>query len=194
MNSGKNIIFFINGKIGGGSPQAGAPYWNKPQPGFVDRAVAYFGEGTPYYVVVDFSLFSTVQERIIQGRRWVDCNMKVTNVVYHFIGHSMGCAFAVGMAQQIYQQGGKIGEMILINAYQAREMTALPYASRTVDFQYTDDRVIHLPFIAKNGPIQGAEVIRERSHLRIRRRHRGPVWPRFNEFWDKLEATRTCKE
>lgn len=182
----KSIILLVNGKVGGGSPQAGVPYWNEPQAGFVPRALAHFPGAEVFYVAVDYQVLSSAAERVALGKQWAASHLPAASC-YHLIGHSMGCAFAVGIAQHILSLGHRVGEMIHINAYQASDIEVLPGVERTVDYQYTNDRIIHLPVLGRKGEIQGAECIRRKSHLWIRRRHRGPIWPKFNEFWDDLE-------
>lgn len=184
------MIIFVNGKIGGGSPQAGKPYWTEPETPFVEQAKEYLNDSLTWFPETDFAALSHCKERESMGYQYCkkhlnDITIKVGDTI-NFIAHSMGCSFAEGMAKYLIESGYKLSTMIHINAFQAGEMTANNNIPLTIDFQYTDDFIIHIPSISCAGNIKGAIKVREKSHTCLRRRHRGPVYPNSTAFWKSI--------
>lgn len=187
-------IVFVNGLIGLGSPPAGEPYFTLPSTPFVSQAVEFFG-GTDsvYFPYVDFRICTSAQVRMMAGFAYAESSFaELTSGVapggeFRFVAHSMGCAFAEGMALFLLERGYRVSHMIHINGFQTGQMRANPRIPATVDFQYVDDLVIRVPFLSDTRPIRGAIVVREKSNLWIRRRHRGPVYPRSTEFWNTMK-------
>lgn len=192
-------IIFVNGKIGGGSPPAGEPYWRVPDTPFVEQAVALFDDhDSVFYTKVDHAVFSSVKERWQKGKAYADVQlhqlvqgMKPSDTI-KIVAHSMGCAFAEGMAQLLLDKGYHVSCLIHINAFQSGHMTANPQIPITIDYQYTDDVVIRVPFLSKLGAIKGAMPIRKKSNIRIRRRHRGPIYPASTLFWEEIRKVLLC--
>jgi RHS repeat-associated protein len=208
---GKRIIF-VNGKIGGGSPPAGAEYWNgrgynpsiHRESNFVRGAKDFFNDQSTYYTDVDYSNFSTVGSRREAGRKYAEENytsitagMDIDNEVFHLVGHSMGTAFAAGMKDYLESKGWAVENLIGINSFQS----VFPFTDDIkfdendptfiVDFKNTDDPVLSI--LDKNrteGEIKGADLVVRKSTdkgvMNIQFIHRAPMDDDSHKFWENL--------
>ena len=121
---GKRIIF-INGFLGGGSPQGGATYWQGRRSSFVSGAQRFFKDyQNPYFTNYNFkySKSSTIQRRN-SGYEYAKQNyqnlvkgMSKKDDVFHIISHSMGGAFSEGIMEYLKSQGWTIETMVYFNA------------------------------------------------------------------------------
>lgn len=196
------MIFFFNGKIGFGSPCAGKTYWMPKKlhdEQFISGAKAFCQATEARYPEKDFSRLSRTPERISRGYQWSQDQLNQDTFIepLHFIGHSMGCAFAEGAIHGFKEAGFSIGKVIHINCFQANTLRILTeQRSFAIDYQVTDDPLINNPLlrllrIAKPGTIGGADyVIKENSGIQNPfYRHRAPMglWGQY--FWEHLAAT-----
>ena len=161
-----NIILFINGYIGFGSPEAGAPYWNGEKSGFVKGAEHYFHDKNIYFVAVEHSALSTAGQRIDAGREYgakhlseISGNLSAGETC-KIITHSMGAAYGEGVAQILIENGIEVEQMIHLNPFQAGDIESVSaeYNTTTIDYQNPNDLVVSMLPEAKPGNIGGASA------------------------------------
>ena len=190
---GRKVIF-VNGKIGFGSPAAGASYWNGANSNFVKGAKDYWKDYSVSFTNQDYDWLSSAEKRfndgfdyakIFQRDEYFDKKEPI-----RFVTHSMGAAFAEGMIKYFIDNGYNIEEVVHINAFQAADIEiSNNYNIIVTDYQNSDDPVINkIPIISSPGNIEGATfTIREKSQdstlLTI---HRSPI-DRGSMFWKELE-------
>jgi hypothetical protein len=190
------LIIFVNGKIGGGSPPAGEPYWGGKQSSFVKGAINYYHDSKTFFTSEDYGYLSSAVGRIAAGYEYAKNNIDAfaglikDGETIKFVTHSMGSAFAEGMAKYLIESGYTVEELVHLNAYQAADITTNQTSYvKTVDYQNVDDWVINdIPFFSSPGQIQGADyVIRELSQdPDLYTRHRTPMNV-GGEFWKGLD-------
>ena len=183
--------------IGGGSPEAGAPYWNMTDnsyrlSSFVQEALDYFKDDNYKFIVADYSWNSSAKERYNMGYNYAKNNIDLLTLNlkdgegFNFVTHSMGAALAEGIAKYLHEKGYRIANILHINAFQAADITTLE-SSNTIDYQNTDDPVINMiPLYASPGKIKKADqYLRRFSNESLLYRHR---WPIINskDFWRNL--------
>lgn len=196
------MLIFVHGKIGLSSPPPGRPYWltlKGDREGFIKGAKSYFHDSQTWFTHHDFHFLSTIADRKSAGQRYARHHLQQWEAILkpgepvHFIAHSMGCAFAEGIAQFLFQKGFQIGGVLHINCFQA---ALLPLSSDnrqwTVDYQFTDDPLINNPVlkwlkVASPGSISEVTAIHEQSGIRNPLyRHRGPIGIYGEGFWEKM--------
>ena len=191
-----NKIVFVNGKIGFGSPPAGEQYWNGRKSSFVQGAIKYWNDKEIFFTDKDYKPLSSAKSRISAGYRYAEDNIKkiVSGLkqgeTFKFVTHSMGAAFAEGIASYLIGHGYSVEEIVHINPFQAADITtnASPNV-KTVDYQNSDDWVINkTPFVSSPGDIQNADYhIREKSNdSDFATRHRSPIDSQGKSFWNNL--------
>lgn len=119
-----NKIVFINGKIGGGSPKAGASYWNGNNSDFVKGAKSFFHDDKVAFTDADYGYLSTAKGRETSGyeyakahyKQWVS-DMK-PDEAFNLVSHSMGGAFSKGIEKYLKEMGRKVEYNLMINTYQ----------------------------------------------------------------------------
>lgn len=124
-----------------------------------------------FFTDKDYKPSSSAKSRISAGYRYAEDNIKkiVSGLkqgeTFKFVTHSMGAAFAEGIASYLIGHGYSVEEIIHINPFQAADITtnASPNV-KTVDYQNSDDWVINkTPFVSSPGDIQNADYhIREK--------------------------------
>ena len=191
-----NKIVFVNGKIGFGSPPAGEQYWNGRKSPFIQGAIKYWNDKEIFFTDKDYKPLSSAKSRISAGYRYAEDNIKkiVSGLkqgeTFKFVTHSMGAAFAEGIASYLIGHGYSVEEIVHINPFQAADITtnASPNV-KTVDYQNSDDWVINkTPFVSSPGDIQNADYhIREKSNdSDFATRHRSPIDSQGKSFWNNL--------
>lgn len=194
------MIIFINGKIGGGSPCAGSPFWKPAQagePGFIEGAAQFLQDATYYTPPVDFPRLSTASGRFEQGYRFWSAFRAYNSISaadpVHLVAHSMGCAFAEGLANGAVNDGYTIGKVGYINCYQASDLMISTNRQYTIDYQLWDDplinsRLLSLVGHARPGAIHGANYqLRQYSGIsNPLKRHRAPIALWGRTFWTHL--------
>ncbi|TAF31281.1 MAG: hypothetical protein EAZ57_00180, partial [Cytophagales bacterium] len=194
---GKKIIF-INGKIGGGSPQAGEPYWNGKNSSFVTGAKSYYDDNKTHFTSEDYDYSSSAKERAEDGYAYAKANFETLagdladGETFKLVTHSMGAAYGEGIAKYLQEKNITVESIVHINPYQAKDITTLNPKSNlteTIDYQQTDDWVIDDLPTASPGDIKGADFkIREKSgDDNWGTRHRSPIDQQGRGFWKNLD-------
>ena len=195
--SPSGLLILVNGKIGGGSPPAGPAFWHahsQGSPGFVDGALRWVHAREPGFAAVDFPSFSQAHQRFKQGyaywQKWRPANHRCI----HLVSHSMGAAFAEGLLAAAEKWGYKAGWVVQLNPYQAADLAVSSNRIATIDYQFTDDPLIHNSLLklvghANPGAIKGATYhIRLPSGIRNPlKRHRGFIGRWGYQFWPHLD-------
>ena len=194
--AGKKTIF-INGKIGWGSPEAGAPYWgqygNLTSP-FVTGALDYFQDNNYYILTADYDWFSSAEDRFNIGYEYAKNNIDYLtmdigeNESFNFVTHSMGAALSEGIAKYLDEQGYCVSNIVHINPFQAGAITTLESAN-TTDFQYINDPVIHIPFTDSGNINKADSSIRLFSRESPSYIHYSPI-SQGGDFWKNLDKAK----
>lgn len=192
---------FVNGYLFGGM-DGGKKYWSRE---FRNGATKYFTKNTEglleTYINHDPDGFSSAEERFEDGYNYAFDNyfeltqgMNKKDDYFNFVSHSMGSAYAEGIAKYMIEMGWKIGTVVHINAFQAADIISQKNFSfkdrtKTIDYQNTDDPVINNPIRSSPGDIQGAdEKIRVNSGVKAWDWiHASPIGSGVN-FWQKLNS------
>ncbi len=192
---GRKIIF-VNGKIGAGSPEAGFPYWGATPNNegfFIRGAKRFFGDNNIKVLVADYGWLSSANTRFNAGYNYAKNNFELLindmgeGETFKFVTHSMGAAFAEGMAQYFVEQNRDVSAIVHINAHQAKDIQTADLSRVNgfrVDFQNTNDPVINFANLHKSGNISSSLKIREKSHESLLYIHRSPI--NNKEFWKEL--------
>ena len=192
---GRKIIF-VNGKIGGGSPEAGFPYWGATPNNegfFIRGAKRFFGDNNIKVLVADYGWLSSANTRFNAGYNYAKNNFELLindmgkEESFNFVSHSMGAAFVEGMVQYLIEQNRTVSGIVHINAYQAKDIHTADLSHANgfrVDYQNTDDPVINYAYLHKSGDISSSLKIREKSHESLYYIHRSPITNK--EFWKEL--------
>ena len=189
-------IVFINGKIGGGSPKAGAPYWNGYNSNFVRSAKSFFNDDKVVFTDADYGYLSTAKSREKSGyeyakahyEKWIS-DMK-PDEEFNLVSHSMGGAFSKGIENYLKEMKRKVKYNVMINTYQVDKINN-PKSSETfyIDYQNTNDPVLFwFDINLGNGSLNNADVIiREKSgDVGIKYIHRFPI-DSDPKFWEKIK-------
>jgi hypothetical protein len=197
-------IVFINGKIGGGSPPAGRPFWetfDAEDPGFVQGAIDFFKTNDCHFPLLDFSPLSTVRDRFQQGYEFWDLADFNPHALIHIVAHSMGCAFAEGFLKAATKAGYKVGLVLHLNPYQAQALAISTKRWFTIDYQLEDDPLINNPFLKVLGHAQTGAITGADYQLRVRsgipnplKKHRAPIARWGYQFWPHLSNLLPNKE
>ena len=192
-----NKIVFINGKIGGGSPKAGASYWNGNNSDFVKGAKSFFHDDKVAFTDADYGYLSTAKEREKSGyeyakahyKQWVS-DMK-SDEAFNLVSHSMGGAFSKGIEKYLKEMGRKVEYNLMINTYQVDRIHN-PKSNETfyIDYQNTNDPVLFWFDINLGyGSLENSDVkIREKSgDVGILYIHRFPI-DSDSKFWKKIQS------
>ena len=199
-------IVFVNGKIGGGSPPAGINYWggtNLYNSTFINGAKSYYSDDNVFVMTNDYNYFSSAKERYNSGYLYAKSNIDIlTSDIsveedFKFVTHSMGAAFAEGMATFLIENGYRVSELVHINSFQAADISTVGENSIntfTIDYQNTNDLVINfIPFYSSPGSIKGADLkIRVKSNEPLIYVHSSPIWDTL--FWEKMKQLAPRKD
>ena len=189
-------IVFINGKIGGGSPKAGAPYWNGYNSRFVRSAKSFFNDNKVVFTDADYGYLSTAKGREKSGYEYAKAHYEEwtsdmnPDEVFNLVSHSMGGAFSKGIEKYLKEMGRKVEYNVMINTYQVDRIDN-PKSNETyyIDYQNTNDPVLFLFDINLGlGSLKNANLkIREKSgEVEFNYIHRSPIDSDF-KFWDKIK-------
>ncbi len=197
-------IIFINGKIGGGSPPAGPPFWkcfDAEDWGFVKGAIEFFNTNDCHFPILDFQPLSSVRDRFHQGWHfWRLANFKPHSLI-HIVAHSMGCAFAEGFLSAATFFGYKTGCVLHLNAYQAQALSISTERWFTIDYQLKDDPLINNSFLRVLGHAQPGAIAGASYKLRVSsgihnplKKHRAPIARWGYQFWPHVNSVLPNKE
>ena len=189
-------IIFINGKIGGGSPPPGEPYWGGKQSPFVSNAQRVLRDNNIFFSNKDYSYLSLAWQREKDGFEWAESNYSqlIENMTetetFKIVSHSMGGAFAKGVERYLKIQGKRVEYNIMLNTYQIdRINNSDDYDTFYIDYKNTSDPVLF--FFDNNtgkGELKNADItIRQPTtdteSLYI---HRYPI-DNGTSFWNYME-------
>jgi hypothetical protein len=199
-DDGRRIIF-INGKIGGGSPPPGEPYWGGRNGSFVKGAQQYFGDYTnPQFIPYQPTYLSSAKDRTEEGREYAKEHLAELTAglqdgeQFRIVSHSMGGAFAEGVIEVLKENGYIVAQSVFINTFQAADIADNQDAAKgtgvtdfSIDYQNTDDPVINNPIRSSPGYMKGVSMtIGQPSGVKdIREKHASPIW-RGAQFWKDL--------
>ena len=190
-----DIIIYINGYQGkwtGAPGEGGKKYW-KPNNSFTIRATQVFHDDKSLYPDIRHNFFSSAKQRRKLGYTYAQEHFaEITQDIdegekVRFVSHSMGAAFAEGMADYLISAGVKVDVLVHFEAYQADEIESNGRNGNilTIDFQDKDDLVIN---IIGAGDINGADhKYRTTSHVSFNQKHVYHI--RREESWDVLSKT-----
>ena len=187
-----NVMIFINGKIGVGSPDAGRPYWNKS---FVNGAKQYFSDNKACYTNQDYRWLSTARERISLGYEYAKGQYKQwksqmsKDESFKLVSHSMGGAFSKGIEQFLKDAGENVDYNVMINAYEVGYIeNNKDNKTFDIDYRNVNDPVVRI-FDDMSGTqsLENADlIIREKSDEKnFLNVHRGPI-VEGEDFWKNL--------
>jgi RHS repeat-associated protein len=182
---GRRIIF-VNGKVGGGSPEAGASYWGGANDPFVKGAQKhYYDNQEPYFTNQDYGYLSTPETRREDGKKYAEDNFEDITLglskdkdVIRIVTHSMGGAFGIGIKDYLESQGYIVEEVVLINTKDASGIELSENDKATIiDFQTTNDPVIGATDWNENKDIKNADfrIKVESKNENILTIHRDPI-------------------
>ena len=164
------VIIFVNGLDKFGAKPAGEEYWTQSfkRYSFVDGAKEFFNDNNVLFIPVKHSLSSTAYERWKNGfdyaRDSFINNFKLNKFeTIKFVTHSMGAAYAEGMAAYLLEKGYPVSDIVHLNAFQTggfMSVGAKYQFVNVIDYQNSDDRLIN-PMIGLFGQkaINGASYI-----------------------------------
>ena len=182
-----NIVIYLNGFVGFGSPPGGAQYWGGENSGFVIGAAKFFNDySRPMFIdlehlnrtpwinshdldfqlnlsLADFSpniRYKRGQDYARQHINELKKNLKENETV-KIVSHSMGAASAEGYASVLIENGIAVSDIVHINAYQRGSISTVDSdQTRTIDYHNPDDPVIkNTSWIggSHKGPIKNAD-------------------------------------
>ena len=162
-DTGRKIIF-INGypKKWTGAPGEGGPLYWRPDSEFVKMAKTVFSDSKTYFPDIRFCFSSSVDLRRKNGYDFAKQNYDLITgnlsdgESVRFVTHSMGAAFAEGMADYLLERGVSVDALIHFEPYQAAKIKTNGERDEilTVDYQEKNDWVIQYIYA---GDIEGAD-------------------------------------
>lgn len=149
MDKEGNKIFFVNGLKMFGSPEGGKKYWDNS---FIKKSKEVLHDDNVSFLDIDHRVFSSAKQRYSNGYKYVvdklvalskDINKDET---IKFVTHSMGAAFAEGMANTFEENGYKVNVLVHFSPYQAGDINTIGKDNNvlTIDFQTRGDLVISI--------------------------------------------------
>lgn len=199
MMSKISKIIFVNGKIGGGSPPKGAPYWGGENSLFVKKAIQYFDTDSVYFTDQDYGYLSSADKRRKNGYIYAKHNLKKiiesvnpNNLHFKIITHSMGTAYGEGIIDFLKLNSYVVDQVFHLNPFQAADIESNKnevngISTHVIDFQNTNDILIKNPFRSSPGDIRNADKkIRIKSSLGWLYVHRSPI-THPEDFWSLMK-------
>lgn len=196
MDVDGNMIIFINGKIGGGSPPAGPEYWNcvgNNSSVFVNRAKSFFNDNNVTFSSEDYNYLSSSNSRRKDGYEYAKQNYDnwssdmEAEESFNLVSHSMGSAFSMGIEDYLKEIGRNVDYNVMINPYQVDHITIKPNSNtQYIFYQNTNDPVLF--WFDDNlgyGNLRNADIIiKEESNSDYWYIHRSPIDSGY--FWSTL--------
>ena len=127
---GKKIVF-VNGLLALGSTQGGAIYWNGEQSPFVTKAKTILADNNLVFLDVKHKWYSSAKRRYKTGYQFAKDNIDylTSNLEegesFKFVTHSMGAAYAEGMAKYLLEEGYSVEMLFHFSPYQAAKYEVL---------------------------------------------------------------------
>ena len=143
---------FVHGYLGFGAYVGGASYWGGENSSFVKGAQKFFNDfDYPYFVATDHSWYSSANDRFIEGRKYasehynvITQGMSKEHDVFNLVSHSMGGAFAEGIAEYLIEKGWNITAIAHFNAWQPSRVKGTPNTKH----------ITRLDITSENDPVQ----------------------------------------
>ena len=167
-SEGKKIIFVHGLAKAGAKP--GRAYWNNR---FVDRALSTLKDNHKDIESYQYDILSTAKQRRKRGYKYAKENFDrlsldmEENEPFRFVTHSMGAAFAEGMAEYLVESGFKVDILIHLSPFQAGDIKTQGAKDEilTIDLQTIGDPVLYFGGFSQ-GEIVGADysIKKERQH------------------------------
>ncbi len=186
-------ILFVNGYLSSGMFPAGEKYWNR---NFVSGALEYFNSSLESVFIRYNPVFSTPFSRFVNGIGYVKQkitlltgNMEKDSDHFVLIAHSMGTAYAEGIAEGLRRNGWNVDYLLSLNAFQFGLVKPYCTPTKIIDYRNTDD------LLSPDCNVMGAYLqIREKSVPYKGNAHIYPVWGCGKKFWSKLPPRDTLTE
>lgn len=151
MEKSKHLLILVNGYTGQFDPffpnfcAPLYPYWTEKGEQFLEAAKAYFGGVDRIeFVSGDNHFYSSAKMRKRAGFNYgmkSEANFRADQI--SILGHSMGCAFAEGIAMALHQLGKKLVKIVHFAAADARgillseDMKQIPRVQLSLTHDYT---------------------------------------------------------
>ena len=163
IDSDGEKIIFVNGLLAFGSPEGGSAYWGGERSSFVENAKTILSDDNVLFLDVKHKPASLARSRFISGYQYAKENLDYLisdmekGESFKFITHSMGAAYAEGMASLLLEQGHPVEMMLHFSPYQAVQIKTVGTRSDvlTISFRTLLDPVLLLDGIGGN--IRGAD-------------------------------------
>lgn len=162
-------IVFVHGLAKAGA-KPGRAYWNNR---FVDRASRALQDNHRDIESYQYSILSTAKQRRKSGYKYAKDNIErlsldmEKNEPFRFVTHSMGAAFAEGMADYLIESGFNVDIMIHLSPFQAGDIETQGAKDEilSIDLQTIGDPVLFLGGFSQ-GEIVGADhsIKKKRQH------------------------------
>ena len=196
------VIIFVNGLDKFGAKPAGEEYWTQSYKryNFVNGAKKFFNDNNVLFIPVKHSMSSSAHERWQKGYDYAKHNiiwlgdLKKDETI-KFVTHSMGAAYAEGMATFLIKNDYPVTSIVHTNAFQAADIESIGLNNKNVniiDYQNIEDWIINkIPYSSSPGFIKGANFIFRESNGyhgvdRILHSHTYPI--DFGKtFWKNLK-------
>ncbi len=192
----------MNGLDKFGAKPAGEEYWTfgKTTYEFVKGAKVYFNDQRTKFLPVKHNMSSCAYDRWKNGfdyaKEFFSDGFKLNkHETIKFVTHSMGAAYAEGMAAYLLEAGYPVSDLIHLNSFQTGGFMSVGAKYPTVniiDYQNTDDKLIN-PIIGlfSQKAINGAShIIRESTKYSFKDSfkysHTYPIDIGF-KFWSELK-------
>ena len=156
---------FVHGFLAFGFREGGSPYWGGESSSFVIGANNFFNDySKPYFVSTKHSLTSSASERFKEGRKYaLDNYSAITDGMnkmqdeFNFVSHSMGGAFAEGMAEYLVEKGWNVSTIAHFNVWQPLSVKGSSITKRIIrlDITSSNDPIQHLSTL---GPLGGDRI------------------------------------
>jgi len=116
-------------------------------------------------------------------------NMEKDSDHFVLIAHSMGTAYAEGIAEGLRRNGWNVDYLLSLNAFQFGLVKPYCTPTKIIDYRNTDD------LLSPDCNVMGAYLqIREKSVPYKGNAHIYPVWGAGKNFWSKLPPRDTLTE
>ena len=186
-------ILFVNGLDKFGAKKAGPDYWGGSSSRFVKKAMSSLKDNSIGFIPVKHKILSSAKGRKRLGYEYAKQNyfalisdLKEGESI-KFISHSMGSAFAEGMAEFLISQNTDVSTLIHFEPYQAAEIKSVGENTNVlvIDVQTEGDWVIDM---VGEGEIEAADI-----HHKITPEN-NPGWQYIHtyalkeETWDEILA------
>ena len=188
------IIVFVNGftqRWTGAPGKGGEAYWH-PGGSFVRTAQSIFNDSKTFFPDIRYSFTSSANQRRKDGYEYAKQN--VSRLVgdlkkgesIRFVSHSMGAAFAEGMADYLIENGFPVDALIHFEPYQAAQIKSNGGRDDilSIDFQDIEDWVIQY--------ISPGEMPDADHSIRV---NYGATWDRIHTIsiagkmsWDEIQS------